>query len=84
MGNGDGWTVAAEVAFWKEFDLFVVGVASDRAGGTYSTWCGTCQAEIDGLSDGSHIERAARELVRQGERCLAKERILRCNEIVEG
>lgn len=72
MRNGGSGTVAAEVALRKEFDLFVVGVASDRAGRTYSTWGGTGQAEIDGLSDGAHAERAAGELVRQCERGLAK------------
>lgn len=47
MRYGRGRTVAAEVAFREEFDLFVVGVASDGAGRAYSAWSGTCETEID-------------------------------------
>ena len=83
MRNGRRRTVTAKVAFREEFDLFVVGVASDGAGGANSTRRGTGQAEIDGLPDGAHAERAAREFVRQSERGPAKQRILRSDEIVE-
>jgi hypothetical protein len=79
MRNGSRRTVTAEVAFREELDLFVVGVASDRAGGTYSTRGGTGQAEVDSLFDWPHAKGTARELVRQGERGLAKQRILRSN-----
>ena len=51
MRNGRRRTVTAEVALQEEFDLFVVGVAGNRAGGTYSTRGGTGVAEVDSLFD---------------------------------
>lgn len=61
--NGRRGTVAAEMAFREELNLFVVGVARDGAGGADSAWCGTGEAEVDCLSDVTHTEGAARELV---------------------
>lgn len=72
MRDGSCRAVAAEVAFREEFDLFVVGVASDGTGGAYSARGGTRQTEVDRLSNGPHAECAARELVRQDKRGLAK------------
>lgn len=63
----DGRTVAAEVPFREEFELFVVSVAGYGAGGADAAGEGAGEAEVDGLADVALGVGAVSKLVGEGE-----------------
>ena len=64
------------MTFRKQLNLFVVGMARDRARVTNPSGSGTSQAEVDGLSDVAFVVSALGESVREGKGSLTDEFVL--------